>query len=221
MNATEASAEYPSDGLRAWVDAWSRKRFRVACVGTALALAATMSILSVVLTRNERRTTVVALEDPVLAWLKPHDLTWLTFGIIYVGLALALANLASAPYALVRGVRAYLILMLLRALTMTLTPLAPPPGMIVLTDPFAQHVVATPVLTKDLFFSGHTSTMVILFLAVRRKELKVFFAFATVIVGVAVLWQHVHYTIDVVAAPAFAYASWMIATRWTKRFTDG
>jgi membrane-associated phospholipid phosphatase len=221
VNATGASAEYPSDGLRAWVDAWSRRRFRVACVVTALSLAATMSLLSVVLTRTERRTSVVALEDPVLAWLQPHDLTWLTFGIIYVGLAIALAHLAHSPYALVRGVRAYLLLMLLRALTMTLTPLAPPAGMIVLVDPFAQHVVATSVLTKDLFFSGHTSTMFLMFLVVQRKELKAFFAVATVIVGLAVLWQHVHYTIDVVAAPAFAYASWTLATRWTKRFTHG
>ncbi len=221
MNATDARANYGNEGLRAWADAWRTRRFRVACVGTALSLAATMSLLSVVLTRTERRTSVVALDDPLLALLKPRDLTWLTFGIIYVGLAIGLAHLASSPYALVRGVRAYLILMLLRALTMTLTPLAPPAGMIVLADPFAAHVVATPVLTKDLFFSGHTSTMFLIFLAMRRWELKVFFAAATLVVGVSVLVQHVHYTIDVVAAPVFAWASWTVATRWTERFTRG
>jgi hypothetical protein len=32
-------------------------------------------------------------------------------------------------------------------------------------------------------------------------------AVCTVLVAVCVLWQHVHYTVDVLVAPFFAYAS--------------
>ena len=47
------------------------------------------------------------------------------------------------------------------------TPLDPPPGMIVLEDPLVQLFGgASRPLTRDLFFSGHTSTMFLLFLAV-------------------------------------------------------
>lgn len=190
-------------------------RFRVACVATVLSLAGALSILSATLTHVERRTALVTLDDPVLARLVPHDFTWLTFAIIYLGLAMGLAHLAPSPHAILHGVRAYAILVLLRSLTMTLTPLAPPAGMILLSDPFAEHVVAAPVLTKDLFFSGHTSTMFLVFLAVRGRELKAFFGLCTLVVGTCVLWQHVHYTIDVVAAPAFAYLAYALARKIT------
>jgi len=32
-------------------------------------------------------------------------------------------------------------------------------------------------------------------------------------VAVCVLWQHVHYTVDVLVAPLFAYASFRLAER--------
>jgi hypothetical protein len=34
-----------------------------------------------------------------------------------------------------------------------------------------------------------------------------FFAVCTALVAVCVLWQHVHYTVDVLVAPFFAFAS--------------
>jgi hypothetical protein len=177
-----------------------------------VALAGALGLLSVVLSRVEQRRGVV-LADPVLAVLAPRDFTWLTFVLIYAGLALGLVHLAPSPRALVTGVRAYALLVVLRAMTMLLVPLEPPPGMIVLRDPFAEHVVAAPVLTRDLFFSGHTATVFLLFLAARDAATKRFFLACSAAVGVFVLWQHVHYTIDVVAAPVFAYASFAAASR--------
>jgi hypothetical protein len=41
-------------------------------------------------------------------------------------------------------------------------------------------------------------------------------------VAACVLWQHVHYTIDVLAAPFFAYASWRVAVLFDRNAgTDG
>lgn len=183
-----------------------------AWAATAVGLAAVMSLLSVVLEHVERRPGV-PLADPVLAMLAPRDFTWLTFGAIYLGFLAAILGLARTPRALLCAVRAYAILMLLRSATLMLTPLAAPPGMILLVDPLARHLVRGPALTKDLFFSGHTATMFLLFLATRQRALKALFLVATAVVGVCVLWQHVHYTIDVLAAPPFAYASFAIASR--------
>jgi len=52
--------------------------------------------------------------------------------------------------------------------------------------------------------------MFVLFLAVKNKILKVIFLITTILVGLAVLVQHVHYTVDVVAAPFFSFASYKI-----------
>jgi hypothetical protein len=200
----------PEPIASAWRNAWKDGRFRLRCGATVALLACSLTLLGLVLAHIERRPGVV-LDDPILALLPPRSFTALTFGIIYVGLVVALAHLARTPQALVRGVQAYAILMLFRCATMMLTPLGPPAGMIILADPFAEHIVHSPVLTKDLFFSGHTSTMFLLFLAARDRVMRAFFFACTVVVAVTVLWQHVHYTIDVIAAPPFAYAAFAIA----------
>jgi hypothetical protein len=83
--------------------------------------------------------------------------------------------------------------------------------MIALRDPFVDFVVGDgSVLTRDLFFSGHTSTMFLLFLTATARPLRLLFIAGTMLVGACVLLQHVHYTIDVFAAPFFAYGSYRI-----------
>ena len=197
----------------AWTEAWRSRTFRAHALVTPIALAATLNLLGHVLPWVERRTAVAPLADPVLALLPPRDLTWLTFSLIYAGLIVGLARLLTRPRALVTGVQAYVVLLLLRMLAMYLTPLAAPPGMLPLRDPFAEFFTSTSLLTKDLFFSGHTSTMFLLFLAVPGREAKALFLFCTVTVGSALLWQHVHYAADVLAAPPFAYLAFHIASR--------
>ena len=111
-SATRTAARRVRRG--AWARAWSSARFRVECVVTPIALAVVMSILSLTLSEVERRPGVT-LADPVLARLPPRDFTWLIFGAVYLGLALGVVHLARWPRALLRGVQAYGVLMLLRS----------------------------------------------------------------------------------------------------------
>jgi hypothetical protein len=179
-----------------WSQAWAERGFRWRLALTVPVLVATLAALAALVKWVERRPGAV-LPDPVLAWLAPRDVTWPVFTLIYVGILLAVFLLARSPVRLVLGVQAYVVMALLRIVVMWATPLDPPPGMIVLEDPLVQGFGgASQALTRDLFFSGHTSTM---FLA------------CTVAVATLVLVQHVHYTVDVLAAPAFAYAAWRIA----------
>ena len=91
-------------------------------------------------------------------------------------------------------------------------PLEPPRGIILLKDPFFFYVVKpSDMITKDLFFSGHTTTMVLFTLMVENKWLKRVFFVCMLIVPVLILIQHVHYTIDVVLAPFFTYYAYRIA----------
>lgn len=46
-----------------------------------------------------------------------------------------------------------------------------------------------------------------------NNRFRMVFAIGTVLVGACVLLQHVHYTIDVVAAPFFTYAAYRISKK--------
>ncbi len=196
-----------------WREAWSRPGFRWRAAATVPLLAGSLAALATFVKWVERRPGVV-LPDPVLAMLQPRDVTWLTFALIYAGIVGAVALLARRPRLLVAGVQAYAILALVRIAVMWATPLDPPPGMIGLEDPLVERLGgASESLTRDLFFSGHTSTLFLISLAVPGRRARPFFLACTAAVAVCVLVQHVHYTVDVLAAPFFAYGAWRIAAR--------
>jgi hypothetical protein len=196
-----------------WRQAWADRGFRWPVLLTLPALVATLSALAALVKWVELRPGAV-LADPVLALLAPRDVTWPIFTLIYVGILLAIVRLVRTPVRLVLGMQAYVVMALLRIVVMWATPLDPPPGMIVLEDPLVQGFGgASHPLTRDLFFSGHTSTMFLLFLAVPGRAAKAFFLACTAGVAFLVLVQHVHYAVDVLAAPPFAYAAWRIARK--------
>jgi len=196
-----------------WRQAWADRGFRWRLLLTLPVLVATLSALAALVKWVEQRPGAV-LADPVLALLAPRDVTWPIFTLIYAGLLLAVIRLVRTPVRLVLGVQAYVVMALLRIAVMWATPLDPPPGMIVLDDPLVQGFGgASNPLTRDLFFSGHTSTMFLLFLAVPGRAARAFFLACTASVAFLVLVQHVHYAVDVLAAPPFAYAAWRIARK--------
>jgi len=208
------SPDPSTPGTLAWAEAWRDHGFRLRLALTLPALVAVLALLSRFLDRVEARPGVV-LPDPVLALLSPRDLTWLTFGLIYLGIFFGVARLATVPRRLVLTLQAYVVMVLFRIAAMGVTPLEAPPGMIPLRDPLVLLFGPGKLLTKDLFFSGHTSTLFLLALAMPGRREKALFLVCTAAVAVCVLAQHVHYTIDVLAAPFFAYASFRMA-----RFLD-
>jgi membrane-associated phospholipid phosphatase len=100
-----------------------------------------------------------------------------------------------------------------RIVAMYLLPLEPPTTMIILNDPLVESFGTGQTLTKDLFFSGHTATLFILFLVSERKNIKALFLISTVAVAISVILQHVHYTIDVFAALFFTYACYKVIVK--------
>lgn len=196
----------------AWAEAWRAPDFRVQVVVTAPVLGLALATLARFVRWVESRPGAT-LPDPLLALLTPRDVTWLTFSLIYAGILTAVALLLRRPRDLLTAVQAYAVMVAFRIAVMWATPLDPPPGMIELQDPFVEQLGTGQLLTRDLFFSGHTSTMFLLFLAAPGRLAKGFFLACTILVGACVLWQHVHYAVDVMVAPFFAYAAWRVAER--------
>ena len=99
----------------------------------------------------------------------------------------------------------FIFVTILRVLAISLIPLDPPKGLIVLTDPLTGVFYGQSTITKDLFFSGHTSILFLTILCLEKKNDKIIASIATLIVACLLLVQHVHYTIDIIAAPIIIY----------------
>jgi PAP2 superfamily C-terminal len=185
---------------------------RVAFLLTLAALVAVLAGYSSFLRYIDSRPGIV-LDDPVLRWLSPRDCSTGTFLLIYGCLVAAVIRLAGSPGRLTLALMTYTVMVVLRIGAMYLVPLDPPAGLIVLRDPFVEVFGPGAVLTRDLFFSGHTATLAILCLTASTTVWRVVFGVTTLLVAFLLLWQHAHYSIDVVAAPFFAYAAFIIAGR--------
>ena len=209
-----APAPLPAPAARRgpWARAWQQPAFR-GQLRVALALGATLAVglpryFALLQVRPGR-----VLPDALLAHLPPHDVSGLTFALLYLSVLLALEHLLRRPAAFLRVLWAYCFTHLLRVGTLALAPLNPPLGLLLLHDPLIDQLfypAAVPI-TKDLFFSGHTATVALLALAVRSPWRRRALALAAGLIGALLLIQHVHYTYDVLAAPLFAALSYWLA----------
>ena len=199
-----------------WQAALSDRVFRTKFIITLAFLALVLFLLANFLSYNEHRAGF-PLNDPFLSSFNPVDLTWLTFILIYAGLVTALVFLTFHPARMLTALQSYILISALRIITIYFLPLNAPVHIIPLTDPFVEFFGGGTTLLRDLFFSGHTSTMFLFFLTAKSKNLKTIFLICTILVASCVLLQHVHYTIDVIAAPFFAYTSYRISRLMNKK----
>jgi len=152
----------------------------------------------------------VILTDPILQLLTAADFTWIIFAVIYLSLIAALISLLPHPSHLLFAVQLYALMVFTRIIAMYLLSLEPPEGMILLKDPFVELFGTGSTLTKDLFFSGHTASILIFFLTAKDKVFKIIFLTALILIAVLIILQKIHYTIDVYAAVFFTLSCYYI-----------
>jgi len=147
----------------------------------------------------------VQLHDFVLARVPAMDVSLYIFLIEWGMGLLILIRAIKTPAIYVRYVWLYIVISLSRLLTITLVPLAAPANLVELVDPITGVFYGHAVITKDLFYSGHTATLVAMYFCLPRKSDRNVVVIATIAMACLLLVQHVHYTIDIVAAPVFVF----------------
>lgn len=175
----------------------------------SLALVITAFVISTYyLAYNETRIGI-KLYDPVIAAIPPVDLSRAIFICTYSTILLGLFCSMTSPEKIIRTNLCILSLLLYRLVTMYLLPLEPPENIIPLQDEFLMYTTyGHKVLLKDLFFSGHTASVVLLYHLVDHKWTSRLLLIMSFIIGTMLIVQHVHYTIDVLVAYAFAHLSY-------------
>jgi hypothetical protein len=193
-----------------WKAAWHSALFRYQCLAILLAAIIMLSVTPAFFAFIDARQGT-PLHDWVLLQLPAQDVSWYTFFVLYTAVLIAFTDLIRYPKDLVMCLQAYCLVTFLRFSAIYFFPLEPPGDIIPLNDPFIAYAFynGKPVF-KDLFFSGHTTTVFLMFLAVRQSFLKQLMLGATFLMGFLVLKQHVHYTVDVLAAPIFTWFSYYL-----------
>ena len=156
------------------------------------------------------------IADPLLALIPPMDFSPLTFSLTYIALVTFWLSNIIHPKSFIIGLQAYCFLIIMRTFTIFLVPLEPPLGMILLKDPVTIIFMSNTnggYIVKDLFFSGHVSAISLFYFVSNNVYIKRFLLFLAISVAILILIQHVHYTIDVVAAPFFAYLAYTLSVK--------
>ena len=195
-----------------WAIAWKNKKFRTKLIIGIIAVIGILAALPFFFHHIEKRNGVV-LNDFVLDWLRPRDISVYLFVILWSVALLFAVRCFKSPALFLTFIYSFFILSVSRMITITAVPLNPPHGLIPLIDPISNQFYGKTFITKDLFYSGHTSSAYLMFLCFRRKIDRFIGIFCSIAVGFLVLVQHVHYTIDVLAAPIFTSLCYWIGKK--------
>lgn len=201
---------------RRWAKAWSYAGYRRMFLIAAIFFTAVLLYYPYFFAFIQHRSAGTTLNDPVLNILPSLNMSAYIFPLIYATVALGIYRCAQSPFLFLPFLWACLFFSMSRMLTIIIVPLNPPVGLVPLIDPVLVAFYRHNHITKDLFYSGHTGSVFLIYLFLRKKWEKLFALTATVLVAVLLLIQHIHYTIDVLFAPFFVYLIYSLAKKVTK-----
>ncbi|MCW3106972.1 MAG: hypothetical protein JWQ09_1478 [Segetibacter sp.] len=197
-----------------WSEAWTSMAFRRKLIAGWILYIAVLLYYPHFFASIQKKEGIL-LNDFVLAFLPSVNMSATIFSFIYITVIVAIYRAAQSPYLFLLYLWATLILSVSRIITISCVPLEPPLGLVSLVDPVLLPFYGPNAITKDLFYSGHMASVFLAYLILKRNREKMAALIATIVVGVCLLFQHIHYTIDVLAAPLFVYFFFVIAKKIT------
>jgi hypothetical protein len=157
----------------------------------------------------------VQWNDPLLNAIPALNVSYPIFGIIYLSVIYLLYRLLQDPKRFLWFAWAFNLETAFRFATIYFVALNPPAGLVDLHDPLAEIFIygENMAITKDLFFSGHTATMVfVCYFLPTMPERRIALGLSLILASL-LLVQHVHYSLDVLAAPLFTLTAIGIVKR--------
>ena len=202
-----------------WKETWAIPLKRKQIIAGTTLMMLVVVLLPRFFNHIEKRKGIV-LDDWVLALILPHNVSVLIFAIIWSMILFVAIKAIYDPSIFIVYTWSLFFVSVARLTCIALVPLDPPRGLIPLTDPLTAVFYGNTVVTKDLFFSGHTATLALIFFCLKKRNDRIIGFVATVIVGLLLLVQHIHYTIDVVTAPIIVYVLYLFTRYLLFRSTD-
>ena len=194
-------SSYAYDKSNGWSEAWQDRLFRAKVITGVSLFFAVVFFLPYFFSLIEKRNGPV-LNDWLLQIIPDRDFYVAIFIIIWSASILVIVRSIQQPAIFLTVIFSLVTLLVVRMCTIYMVALNPPVGLIVLVDPITSLTYGGKgmFITKDLFFSGHTSNLFMFYLCLQKKADKLFLLIGSVAVGILVLAQHVHYSMDVIAA---------------------
>lgn len=199
-----------------WSEAWASKAFRTKLIVGWVLYISLLLYLPFFFAMIQRKQGAL-LNDVLLAFLPSVNMSAVIFALLYATVIFTIVRASRSPYLFLLYLWATLFVSVSRLLTNSFIPLEPPVGLVSLVDPILLPFYGPNGITKDLFYSGHTASVFLTYLILRKKKEKVAALIATIIVGISLLLQHIHYTIDVITAPLFVYFFYILAKQFVLR----
>jgi hypothetical protein len=189
----------------------SRAYVRSMCEGAVFFAASTIAIFAAVSYATVHASNYVT--DFVLSHIGPYNLRFLFVYGTFTAFVMTLGLLAWRPNRVPFALKAMALFLLVRAVFVSLTHMAPSPIDPQKTVPFLNSIF----YGSDLFFSGHTGMPFLAALAFWHiPQWRIFYLALTAFFGSVVLLGHYHYSIDVLAAlfithGVFQISCWLFA----------
>jgi PAP2 superfamily C-terminal len=198
-----------------WLEALRNKSFRKNLIWGMAALSISVIFTFYFFDYIENLSGGVVMNDWVLRMIPPENVSnpivFFEASVIILFAVRCITN----PAMVITFLMAYILVLITRDITIGITQLRPPLGLIVLKDPLAGVIYRSKLINRDLFYSGHVSLLFMLYLCSTRKADRYYILFAVISVSILLLIQHIHYTVDIACAPFFAFGCYWLSKKIT------
>jgi hypothetical protein len=198
--------------LDKWEDAWQEPIFKKKFVLGMAIFITLLPTFPIFYQYIEKRNGFIP-DDVILAFIPAHDVSIPIFLITWFMASLTIVRALQNPSIFITFLYGFILLNISRFISISLIPFNPPHDFIPITDSISNFFYGERPVTKDLFYSGHTATQFLTFLCLQKKTDRFLAITATFVMGILVLVQHVHFTIDVITAPLFAYLCYFLSVK--------
>lgn len=158
------------------------------------------------------RPTSASVGDLILDNVPVADLSFIIIEVALISIVAGTLFVLSRPRYVLFSVKALALFIIIRALFISLTHVGFYPSHLEPGLGFFDSIYFYLNFQLGFFFSGHTGLPFLMALIFwHERSTRIVFLCMSFVFGVAVLLAHIHYSIDVLAAPFMAYGIFKIA----------